>query len=319
MVKLLRVICVLCVFAVMLSVDSCGAYRIGETAQSGEESEQQTPQTAKKSEKTAKPAPVYTFPKPPEPTGELVDTLKVMTYNIQGGKPDGRTLTVRSSMHAAKINLVDPDVVLLCEARNFDRRDQDLKVSLLTSKCDVSYGIIEFSAEKSTNVILYNNEKLECVSSEVIRLDDGGDEYSRSAVIATLKLKQSGEEIVAVSTHLDLNMFAAQEQVWEILDCLEEKYSEYGTQIIAGDLNFESFEITMVGGPSVIHEDAIGKCGYYSANQRLDRTYTHKAKILDYIYFKGSYPSGYRVVTDTVGDYEPSDHYPVYAELGIYK
>lgn len=317
--KVLRKIIIgLCIISLILSVSSCGVPQTEESLEEQSSEDSETRQTSKASTKVQKPTLGYTFSEPPLPDGELIDTIKVMTYNLQGGKPDGRTLTVRSSMHAAKINLVDPDVVLLCEARNFDRRDQDLKVSLLTSKCDVSYGIIEFSAEKSTNVILYNNEKLECVSSEVIELAEGGDEYSRSAVIAVLRLKQSEKEIVAVSTHLDLNMFAAEEQIREIIDHLGENYSEYDTQIIAGDLNFESFEVTLMGGPNSIHEDGLIASGYYSANIERKRTYTHKSKILDYIYFKGAYPEKYRVVTDSVDDYEPSDHYPVYTELAIY-
>ena len=284
------------------------------------DTETETERTVVPPKETGSPKPpVYTFPQAPLPTGELVETVKVMTYNLQGGKPDGRTLTVRSTYHAAKINLICPDIVLLGEARNFDRRDQDLNISTLTVKCDVPYGIVQFSAEKSTNVILYNNERLECISSEVIQLAEGGDEYSRSAVIAVFSLKQSGERLVAVATHLDLNMFAANEQIWEILDHLEENYSEYETQIVAGDLNFQSFQATLLGGPNGVHEEGLMKCGFYSANLNNDRTSTFDSKILDYIYFKGAYPSGYRVIKDAVGDYEPSDHYPVYAELGIYR
>lgn len=292
---------------------------VGETEQGSEASESETRQTLPKDTESTKKPTGFNFPKPPEPTGELVDTIKVMTYNLQGGQPDGRTLTARSAMHAAKINLVDPDVVLLCEARNFDNWRQDLNVSVLTAKCDVKYGIIEFSEAESTNVILYNEEKFECLSAEALKLADGGDEYSRSAVIAVLRVKESGEELVAVSTHLDLNYFATKEQIWEIIDHIDESYSQYQTRIIAGDLNCESFAATMLGGPNAVHEDGLLASGYYSANQKPDRTYTHKSKILDYVYFTGLYPTAYRVVTDAVGDYEPSDHYPVYTELGIYR
>ena len=314
-----RAIAAMCVIAMILAVGSCGASQTEEIAEPQSESESETRQTVVQNNKTEKPSLPYTFSEPPKPEGEAIDTIKVMTYNLQGGKPDGLTLTARSSGHAAKINLYDPDLVLLCEARNFDRRDQDLNVGVLTAKCDVKYEILQFPEVRSTNVILYSSERFECISSEAIPLADGGDEYSRSAAIAVLRLRQSGEEIVAVSTHLDLNMFAAEVQVREIMDHLAEKYSEYDTQIIAGDLNYESFEATLLGSPNSIHENGLIAGGYYSANIERDRTFTHKSKIIDYIYFKGSYPEKYRVVTDAVGDAEPSDHYPVYAELGIYE
>ena len=316
MIKSVRALIIPILAAVLLT--SCGIGEVGfetEATDTGTETER----TVVPPKETEKPKPpVYTFPQAPLPTGELIDSIKVMTYNIQGGKPDGRTLTVRSTYHAAKINLVSPDIVLLSEARNFDRRDQDLNIGTLTSKCDVPYGIVQFSAEKSTNAILYNNEKFDCISSEVIQLAEGGDEYSRSAVRAVLSLKQSGEELVAVATHLDLNMFAANEQIWEILDHLEENYSEYETQIVAGDLNFQSFQATLLGGPNGVHEEGLMKCGFYSSNIKNDRTCTFGSKILDYVYFKGAYPQAYRVIRDAVGEYEPSDHYPVYTELGIY-
>ena len=313
-----RMLAAMCALAIVLSMGACSETQTDEVETDQSETESDTRQTVVPNNKVEKPSLPYTFSEPPKPEGEVVDNIKVMTYNLQGGKPDGRTLTARSSMHAAKINLVDPDLVLLCEARNFDRRDQDLNVGVLTAKCDVKYEILQFPAVRSTNVILYSNEKFECISSEAISLAEGGDEYSRSAAIAVLRLRQSGEEIVAVATHLDLNMFAAEVQVREIMDHLAEKYSEYDTQIIGGDLNFESFEATLLGSPNTIHENGLIAGGYYSANIDRDRTFTHKTKIIDYIYFRGAYPENYRVVTDVVGDYEPSDHYPVYTELRIY-
>ena len=313
-----RMLAAMCALAIVLSMGACSETQTDEVETDQSETESETRKTAVPNNKTEKPSLPYTFSEPPLPEGEVVDNIKVMTYNLQGGKPDGLTLAARSSGHAAKINLYDPDLVLLCEARNFDRRDQDLNVGVLTVKCDVPYEILQFPEVRSTNVILYNSEKFECISSEAILLADGGDEYSRSAAIAVLRLKQSGEEIVAVATHLDLNMFAAEVQVREIMDHLAENYSEYDRQIIAGDLNYESFEATLLGSPNTIHENGLIAGGYYSANIDRDRTFTHKTKIIDYIYFRGAYPENYRVVTDVVGDAEPSDHYPVYAELRIY-
>ena len=312
-----RVACVL--LAMLLLFASCNMTEnedISEKTDSG--SVEQTVDDTQKPQETPQTPARYTAPEPPVLEGDVADTLKVMTYNLQGGKPDGKSLTVRSSDHAEKINLVDPDVVLLCEARHFSRKDHDLDVSILTAKCDIPYGILQSPEKRSTNVILYNEEKLECVSFEAIPLADGGDEYERSAAIALLKHKESGVCIVAVSVHLDLNTFASEEQAKELLTHLNENYSEYGTQIIAGDFNRESFAITYMGGLDAVHEYALTDGGFYSANQGLDRTYTHKSSILDYIYFKGAYPTAYKVITESVGD-EPSDHYPVYAELQIYK
>ena len=251
------------------------------------------------------------------------ETVKVMSYNICNGQVGNKVLSTRLDYIAAQINSVDPDVVVLNEARNYGDAGYDIAISSLTEKCDVRYGIVDFVNEKATNVILYNTEKYTLVSSEVITLtnlnengDDVGDEYERTAVFARLKRISDNREFAVAGIHLDLTHEVAKMQAWEVKYHLADNYGDI-RHIVAGDFNFTSPAHDAVNGSNIVHTNPLIKEGYTDVNVGVDSTATKDGSgVIDFIYSKGFDASGYTVVkADNAAN--ASDHYAIYAELTL--
>lgn len=252
------------------------------------------------------------------------ETVKVMSYNINNGQVNDKVLSRRLDYIAAQINSVDPDVVILNEAHNYETHSvsYDMKTTDLVAKCDVNYGIVEYTNEESKNVILYNTEKYTLVSSEIITLtnldQDGneGDQYERTAVFARLKRISDGREFVATAVHLDMNKGVAKMQAWQINDKLAESYDDV-RQIVGGDFNFTSPIHDAQNGASTVHTNPFVNEGYTDVNVNVDSTETKDGSgVIDFIYSKGFEAEGYTVVK-AAGASNASDHYAIYAELTL--
>ena len=210
------------------------------------------------------------------------ETVKVMSYNICNGQVGNKVLSTRLDYIAAQINSVDPDVVVLNEAHNYDPEypNYDITISELTDKCGVSYGIVDFVNEKATNVILYNTDKYTLVSSEVITLtnldengDNVGDKYERTAVFARLKRISDNREFAVAGIHLDLTHEVAKMQAWQVNDQLAENYGDI-RHIVAGDFNFTSPAHDAENGSNIVHTNPLIKEGYTDVNVGVDGSAT---------------------------------------------
>ena len=254
----------------------------------------------------------------------IQETVKVMSYNVNNGQVNDKVLSRRLDYIAAQINSVDPDVVILNEAHNYETHSvsYDMNTADLTAKCDVNYGIVEFTDEESKNVILYNTDKYTLVSSEIIILtnldQDGneGDQYERTAVFARLKRISDGRELVATAVHLDMNKGVAKMQAWQINSKLAESYNDV-RQIVGGDFNFTSPVHDAQNGASTVHTNPFVNEGYTDVNVDVDSTATKDGSgVIDFIYSKGFEAEGYTVVK-AAGASNASDHYAIYAELTL--
>ena len=255
---------------------------------------------------------------------DVTDTVKVMSYNIcNQNDSELSTLNNRYKFIAAQINSVDPDIVILNEAHEYGNHEisQDLDISKLTAECTVNYGIVEFTEQQSTNVILYNEDKYTLVSPEIIVLTNldqegnAGDEFERTAVFARLKRNSDGREFVVTGIHFDLTHGVAKMQAWQVNDQLAENYGDI-RHIVAGDFNFTSPVHDAENGSNIVHTNPFINEGYTDANVNADHTATKDEKVIDFIYSKGFKASGYTVVkADNASS--ASDHYAVYAELTL--
>ena len=249
------------------------------------------------------------------------ETVKVMSYNICNGQVNNKTLSQRLDYIAAQINSVDPDVVVLNEAHNFDAEHPtyDIAISSLTAKCDVNYGIVEYPDKESKNVVLYNTAKYTLVSSEVIDLpnesQDGTESaaYARTAVFARLKRISDNREFVVSAIHFDYVKSVAKMQAWAVNGHLAENYADV-RQIVAGDFN-------IVGTSSTVHINPFVNEGYVNANTESDATATYPEgaegeNVIDFIYSKDFKASDYTVVNAENAS-AASDHRAIYAELTL--
>ena len=249
------------------------------------------------------------------------ETVNVMSYNLCNGQVNNKTLTQRLDYIAAQINSVDPDIVVLNEAHNFDAEHPtyDIAISSLTAKCDVNYGIVEYPDKESKNVVLYNTAKYTLVSSEVIDLpnesQDGTESgaYARTAVFARLKRISDNREFVVSAIHFDYVKSVAKMQAWAVNGHLAENYADV-RQIVAGDFN-------IVGTSSTVHINPFVNEGYVNANTESDATATYPEgaegeNVIDFIYSKDFKASDYTVVNAENAS-AASDHRAIYAELTL--
>jgi len=263
-----------------------------------------------------------------EVTLDTGDTVKTMTYNINNGQVNDKVASARLNYIAAQINTVDPDIVLLGEAHNYETSNYNIAMSDLTEKCDVSYGIVEFTAEESTNVILYNTEKFTLLNSEYLELGYGkaGEfdaVWKRDAVIAKFKRISDNREIVAAATHISETNYS--DQIGTLLMHIRDNYEDVDYRIVAGDLNIQNKDL-YGDGSSTGHKgrfqnpdftDIFYTDANVSANgENVDTTATFPKtpKIIDYIYTTNFNAKNYQVLTGGQAS-NASDHNAVYAEL----
>ena len=258
---------------------------------------------------------------------DVTDTVKTMTYNINNGQVNDKIASARLDYIAAQINTVDPDIVLLGEAHHYSNTRYNIAISDLTAKCDVNYGIVEFTEEESTNVILYNKDKFTLLKSEYLSIGTGTtdtDQYARDAVFAKLKRISDNREILAVATHISVSN--GMNQVRAILTHVRDNYADVERRIIAGDLNVQSLAIATAQGNETasnkyVHENSFGNKDftdifYTDANVSVDTTATfpESNQVIDYIYTTNLNANNYQVLTGGQAS-NASDHNAVYAEL----
>ena len=265
---------------------------------------------------------------------DVTDTVKTMTYNINNGQVNDKIASARLDYIAAQINTVDPDIVLLGEAHNYETSRYNIAMSDLTAKCDVSYGIVEFTAEESTNVILYNTEKFTLLKSEYLELGYGAEgqfdaQWKRDAVIAKFKRISDNREILAVATHLSTSN--GKDQIRKLLTHVWDNYADVEMRIIAGDLNVQSLTVATAQGNETasnkyVHENSFANKDFadifytdanVSANgENVDTTATFPddGLVIDYIYTTNLNAKNYQVLMGGQAS-NASDHNAVYAEL----
>ena len=73
----------------------------------------------------------------------------------------------------------------------------------------------------------------------------------------------------------------------------------------------------MNNATSTVHQNYAKDYGYTYVNTELDvtATFPDDGTVIDYIYSYGMTPKSYKIITESVSSFEPSDHLPVYAEL----
>ena len=229
-------------------------------------------------------------------------TYSVMTYN------DGDNSTTRVPQVSQIIIDYQPDIVGMQEV-------QKAHVAMYESKLGHYTGVYyDHDANQYGAPIFFNNEKFELVESGTQWLSATPDkkfssfavsDYVRSYVYAILRDKETGEEIVAVNTHVDYIAAANVLQVEVLLDCTERFR---GRPIFyTGDFNMQNTS----EGYKLMYAAGLRDCGTYLG-------YNVKGHI-DFCFVDLLYvvPTAHKYIDDHEYSKTASDHCPVYAEITI--
>jgi endonuclease/exonuclease/phosphatase family metal-dependent hydrolase len=159
------------------------------------------------------------------------DTVRVLAYNIHHGEGmDGEVDLVRL---ATLIRTVDPDLVALQEvdsvAERTGRVDQAAVLARATGLHAVFGSFMPYQGGAYGMALL---SKLPIRTSENLRLPDGAE--PRTALVATVELPRTGEELTFVGVHF----YRSDDERMAQARRLEERLSpRAGPIVLAGDFN----------------------------------------------------------------------------------
>lgn len=278
-----------------------------------------------------------------------------MTYNVRDGELNvgsyDQAVTDRKVGLAKTIALKNPEIVCLQECKALSA---STLASSCSSNGTRTYTVYQPSGVTSAvmyDANLYTKLTQGYVNITVPEAD-GGDGYTRYGVWVKLKRKEDNVIFYVVSTHFDLNTPGTSAST--LLDYIADNFGNYPT-IIGGDLNANEarwvniaqmkrdggFNNANTAYTDFLAENNIKGYNPYTWSERvtgtaadngLATTFPKDGTILDWIYFNSEILSvtSYQVVSTkvkwTYSSYQtvwqdktitanPSDHYPVYAEL----
>ena len=236
--------------------------------------------------------------------------FSVITYN------DGDNRTTKADEVAKILSDISPDVFGLQET-------QEIHVPVYLEKTE-DYACVYFDNDGTTynsQPIFYKRSRFELLDCGIKWLSDTPDvkfskypesAYIRSCTYALLKEKESGEQILAVNTHIDYTAKGNIMQVTKIIDTVK-KLGYSAPTFIMGDWNMrrtsEVYKILERAGyiaSEELAQDAV-KAG----------TCVDEDKTIDFIFVceKSVTCNAYKVINDHKYSKTASDHFPVFAIL----
>ena len=224
----------------------------------------------------------------------------VITYN------DGDNSTTKTSQVATILRDYAPDIIGMQEVQS---KHISVYESLMPGYKGIYY---DHDTSRYGAPIFYKTSKFTLVESGTQWLSDTPDtkysvfkesDYIRSYVYAILRDRSTGEEIVAVNTHVDYIAAANTKQVAVLLDCTERFKGK--TVIYTGDFNMR---VTSAGYKKM-SESGFVDCGTVLGVN----VYTH----IDFCFVDlgTALPVAYKYIDDHQYSTTASDHNPVYSEI----
>ena len=239
--------------------------------------------------------------------------IKTLCYNIYSPRPDEQ----RAERVLKTVSDRDPDIFCLQEATN-------AWMELFTKFFSDEYAFCGEGRQEGKdceyNPVFYKKDRFELVDTKTFWLSETPEvcslveasKYYRICTFAMLKDKSSGEEICAVSAHLDYVWAAADRQVEILLDLLGKHGAD--KTFVCGDFNcnpqspaYARMKASEFADASTVAERAV-----------IVPTFTKFGKTEDTIDF--AFVKGFDVesfIVDEVkydGEY-PSDHNPIIFEV----
>lgn len=240
------------------------------------------------------------------------NTLRVMTYNIHGGKDSYDNDSMERIIELVK--RIDPDVLVLNEVlgtRGFPDENQAYKIA---AECKMKYyfgksintgfmGIQEFG-----NAVLTKFSIKKAYKNHLFYYDNSPG-YSEQRTCSCVCIDYFGKDLWIYATHLGLKDIKT-ERGKQLDNIFEQILANGGSSILAGDMN-EKWEVLQK------YDHKVYKNNFYSSNHKLlnksIQTFSKSTEQIDYIFLSNDIKinSCQNFISDA------SDHYPLVAEVEI--
>lgn len=247
-------------------------------------------------------------------------SVTVMSFNLRNSLADDglNSWQYRKDACAKVITTLRPDVVGFQE----NTLPQDTFLSGALSMYDhVAVGREVGNPVTETNAIYFLRERFQLLRTNSFWLSETPNECSkgwdgRFARIATYVLladRATGERYLVCNTHLDHKGVNARREslrlVSDTINYLSTPETPVST-ILMGDLNVEPLDPAL----EPLRQHMLSAQEVFDVK---DKTFhgwgKDRNKIIDYIFYKNTFPTSFRVVSENFGVPYVSDHYPVLA------
>lgn len=263
----------------------------------------------------------------------LISTLKaqelsVMTYNIKLDYPkEGENSWInRKPFMVNQIKFYEPDIFGVQEAMPNQMADLD---NLLTSYSFVGVGRDDGKNEGEFSAIFYKKEDYKIIRQATFWLSETPEKVSmgwdavcnRVCTYALIKNKRTKRKFWVFNTHFDhvgkLARYNSSQLIIQKINSLNTK--KYPV-VLMGDFNLEANSESIQYISNYLHDsksvttNAFGPSGTFN-DFKFHEPVTRR---IDYIFVSPEIKvNKYAVLSDSKGCKYPSDHLPVYAEIGF--
>ena len=255
-------------------------------------------------------------------------TTRVMSFNVRCANDGVQSITNRSKVAVAMLNVYAPDSFGVQECtprwkRIFQKNLGDRYACVGRSR-DFFGPFTEYSS------IYYLKDKFELIDSGTFWLSETPDKaYTKSfdstcyriATWAVLQNKQTGERYTHINTHLDHVLDSTRDAQMNVLIEKVLKITEDGGNIVmTGDFNaYEDSSVYAVACESFNDSKKIAKEADDGATFTKYGTKEDSGRgAIDFIFLsKHLKAARYKIIRNTVQGVYPSDHYPIVADVYI--
>ena len=256
--------------------------------------------------------------------------LKVMTYNIKLDSPkEGEySWTIRKPFFSNQLKFYEPDVLGVQEALPNQMKDID---EFLSDYNFVGVGRDDGKDQGEYSAIFYKKDRIEVLESSTFWLSQTPEKVSmgwdavcnRVCTYALFKDARTEQRFWVFNTHFDhVGKEAQKNSAILIIQRIKEINSQNYPVILMGDFNMEEnhesiqFICENLKDSKKVSNIVFGPEGTYNGFQ-FDQPVTSR---IDYIFVSsGIEVKKHATLSDSMDLKYPSDHLPVYIEIGINK
>lgn len=254
---------------------------------------------------------------------EQKDTLKLISFNIRYDNPlDGEhRWENRRDACARMIDTYLPDAFGVQEALVNQLEELDL---LLPDYTWVGEGRNPGMESNEHTAIFFRKNKFMLTGSNTFWLSETPDtisrgwdaRYNRTATWVKLYNQETGKEFVFMNTHLDhKGQIARSESTKLIVEKLRAISGDSIPVFVAGDFNALPSDTLFIPLKKWLKDTRMEIAPADSTQTTNGWGNEPPHKVIDYLFFQGANPLGYKVITENFGVPYISDHYPI---EGIY-
>lgn len=261
---------------------------------------------------------------------ESSGTIKLMSYNIlqdDADRPAGYLWSERKAnvIKQIKSNAVD----ILCAQEDYYRQGQDIMADLNFGKSGVSRNDGTARGSGEFVAIYYKKERFQLIDSGHFWMSETPAVPSKSWDASVLRIcnwaffqdQQNQQKFYVFNTHLDhIGTVARYKSAQLLIRMITEIAGNYPV-ILAGDMNatpdsdaIKELKGLLSDSREISVTAPAGSIGTYNGMV----TGKDATRRIDYVFLSGSViVNSYRVISETINNRYPSDHFPVLVDLSM--